>query len=167
MKQSANGTLTSLGFGVRPIGVTDASALRAKKAFVRWLNRHHPKLLKAALDESNITRKQVGLSGLGQTTDSSTAWYDTVLNKLPSLITGYAAFQQQKSLIDLNKKRAEQGLPPLQNAPTINVQGEAGPQTRAALQSSIKEAAGQYIPYIAGGLGLFLLLNNRKGGRRR
>jgi len=168
MKQPVN--LTSMGFGVQPIGVTKASALRNKKKFIRWLNQNHPKLLKDALDKANATRADVGLSGMnaassGNSTDSQSSWYDKILNALPSVVSGYTAIKQQQQLIELNKKRAQQGLPPLNNPPAINVQGEAGPKTRAALQQSIKDAASQYVPYVAAGIGLIFLLNSRR--RRR
>ena len=167
MKLSNEVNLTEMGYGVQPIAQTQAKALLAKKKFVQWMNKNHPALLRDAIKHAHGTPADVGLSGLGasNSTATQTSWYDKILNALPAVVSGYTAVKQQKQLIELNKKRAEQGLQPLQNPPAIKVSGEAGPQTRAALQQSIKQAAAQYIPWVAGGLGLLLLMQGRKRGR--
>lgn len=150
--------------------------MRAKRAYLRWLNRNHPKLLRELLDRANVSKSDVGLSGMGQanpagpgqettTSNDQEAWYDKLLNLVPTAVATYGAFEQQKELIKINERRAKQGLPPLEQAPTIKVQGEAGPETRRAVQEGITAAAGQYIPYILLGVGAYIL--TRPKSKRR
>lgn len=148
--------------GYNPRAVTDAAMARkrmvAQKRYIKWLNKNAPDVLNRALKKADISRADLGmgLNGLGQTQDDK-AWYEKVVDFVEPLASGWAAIEQQKTLVEINKERAKQGLDPI-NTPTLKVQGEAGPQTRAAMQQSVKDAAAQYIPYlIGGGILLFLL----------
>lgn len=151
---------------------------KAKKRYIRWLNQHYPDVLRRALDEVGLSRKQVGLSGMGQaanpagpgqtSTDSGSedkAWYDQLLDYVPQAVQAYGSYKQQEELIELNRQRAQQGLEPLNQPPAIKVEGEAGPETRRAVQAGIQGAAAQYIPWVAGGLILWAM--TRPTGRKR
>ena len=158
------------------ISAVSRKLARAKKQYIRWLNKNHPKILRRALDEAGMSRKDVGLSGFGQygqqagqeSTSSSSddkAWYDKLLDYVPTAVQAYGAYEQQKNLIELNEKRAKQGLPPLNQPPAIKVEGEAGPETRKAVQEGIIGATQQYVPLVLGGLVLWVLMKPK--GRKR
>lgn len=170
--------------GNNPQSLTVAALARkitsAKKKYIRWLNRNHPKILRRALDEAGLSRSDVGLSGLsqagnpagpGSTSTTSNgedkAWYDRLLDYVPNAVQAYGAYEQQKALIELNEERAKQGQPPLNNMPAIRVEGEAGPETRQAMQAGIQNALGQYTPYILAGLGIWFITSQNKGRKRR
>jgi hypothetical protein len=165
MLQNIDPDFPSSGYNPKSLTVS-ANARRisrAKKKYLRWLNRKHPDVLKRALERADVTKAQIGLSGLGQNNGEEKAWYDNVLDYVPTALQTWGAYEQQKQLIELNKERAEQGMPPLEEPPaTIKVEGEAGPETRQSIERGIQGAMGQYIPFVVGGIALFLLMNRGK-----
>lgn len=169
MLQANPNTMPSSGYNPRSITVTALTRkkARSKKKFLKWLNRNHPDVLKRALDRAGLSKSQVGLSGLGQNESNDTPWYDKVFNMVGSAAESYLGYEQQKELIKLNQERAEQGLPPLDQPPAIRVEGEAGPETRKAVQEGIMGAASQYVPLVLGGLVLFVLMQQGGGTKRK
>lgn len=187
MLQANPNTMPSSGYNPRSITSTALTRkkARAKKKFLKWLNRNHPDVLKRALDRAGLSKSQVGLSGLGQdsimpmpsggttdttsttTTDDDAPWYEKAFNMVGAAAETYLGYEQQKELIKINQQRAEQGLPPLDQPPSIVVQGEAGPETRRAVQEGIMGAAGQYVPLVLGGLVLFVLMQKGGGSKRK
>lgn len=68
----------------------------------------------------------------GTTVAPSTDWGVKISDFLANVLPAVATMQAQKSLIDLNIKRAEQGLPPLDSAavsPQVNVGVSKGVET--------------------------------------
>lgn len=100
-------------------------------AFADWLKVSNPDIYEAVMQSRpDILMPEFAIAGLGglsdvaqPTTDTIpiTDWGKTTIDFLSPLIGVYS----QKQLIDVNVKRAEQGLPPLTDtsafAPTINV----------------------------------------------
>lgn len=159
-----NPEFPSSGYNPRSVGLTawNAKTARSKKQFIQWLNKNHPDLLSRAIRAANLQRSDLQLNGFGNVGDADdTPWYDRIMNAAEKIVPVWAGYEQQKRMIELNEKRAKQGLPPMQEPPTIRIQGEAGPETRHAVQAGIKEAAGQYMPLLIGG-GVLLYLAMQK-----
>lgn len=109
--------------------------------FMSWMQRKHPAIYSRVMQSRpDLAIPELALRGLGglhdtqqqmidaqnagmdvtlgDTSAPSTSWGKDLLN----LITPFAGIYQQKKLFDLNIKRAENGLPPLDSAaPTVNV----------------------------------------------
>lgn len=99
-------------------------------AFADWLEKNFPDIYKAAMqsrpDLLMPEFAMAGLAGLGDATSEtpSTDWGKAFSDFVNQVLGPLAGAYQQKKLIDLNIKRAEQGLPPInaeQMAPTVNV----------------------------------------------
>jgi hypothetical protein len=127
---------------------------RAKKytavaGFSKWLQTRNPDIYNAiqsrsahlldpvsavrggGLDTAPVASASTsrGLKGLGDVTAGddtapSTSWGQDIIDNLSKITTAWAGVRQQQTLLDINIKRAEQGLPPIDGsaiAPAVNV----------------------------------------------
>lgn len=114
-----------------------ANHIQAVFGFTQWLNERFPAVSQSlairnprALDAVKAvkggsvspTTSKSGLSGLGDIVDSSPAtdWGKVIADTAKSVL----AFKSQQDIVNLNIKRAEQGLPPIDSgsvAPQLNV----------------------------------------------
>ncbi len=132
--------------------------------FADWLQSNFPEVFAAV----NQTRPEIfmpefamsGLGGLGDiatpdTTTPDTSWGKTISDLIAPLIGVYT----QKKLIDINIKRAEQGLAPLTDTsafnPTVNV--DASPALMAPIQQM-----GSMLAIGLVGLGVLFFISRRK-----
>jgi hypothetical protein len=132
-----------------PFTVQEAIAQSATKAvdkvqavsqLASWFQKNYPDLYTRIMnDQPGLLMPDMamaglsGLRGLGQdqtasttdtTTPPSTDWGQTLSSFVSQVLGPLASAYQQKQIIDVNIKRAEQGLQPLdvsQIAPTVNV----------------------------------------------
>lgn len=103
--------------------------MQAKRQFVEWVKNNDPFLFEVAKARYDLEQGD-NLNGIA---DFFTTLTDTVKNVAPSLIN----LQSQKKILDIQLKRANQGLPPLDTAqysPVIRVAPEITPETQRAAQ---------------------------------
>lgn len=137
-------------------------ATRAQKEFVRWVQQNDPFLFEVAKKRLAM-RQDMGAIDWGGIFKGVA---DTVKNVAPTLVQ----YQSQKKVLDMQMKRAEQGLPPadVQNySPVVRVAAEMTPETEAAAtrvaQQSVKTGVSELMPlFLLGGLGAFFLLNKKR-----
>ena len=138
----------------------------AKKQFIKWFKRREPFLFNVAKHRFNL--RNPGLNGnmeMAGISEIFTGIVDTVKNVAPSLIQ----LSSQKKILDMQIKRAEQGLPPLdaaQYSPTIKVEAAISPESeeaakRIAIETS-KQGISELKPIFFGALLLGALMLLRK-----
>lgn len=133
--------------------------------FADWLKAYNPAIYEAVMQSRpDILMPEFAMAGLGGLSDTvspadtapTTDWGKMASDFLGPLVGVYS----QKQLIDVNVKRAEQGLPPLTDtsafSPTVNV------NLPTATQQQIGDI-GKVITVGLLGLGALMLL--RKKGR--
>lgn len=76
----------------------------AQFAFLSWLEKTHPNLLRAAED------RRASLDGF---MDSITKVFDTVTTRTPELLNTYVTGKAQLEQLKLNIARAKEGKPPV------------------------------------------------------
>jgi len=93
----------------------------AQEQFVDWLRKNQPNVYKAAIDEVGI--------GLGE----KDTWWDSFIGAAKELVPVIVGARSQKKILDVQLRRAEQGLPPLntqQISPTVRVQAGLTPDMK-------------------------------------
>lgn len=145
----------------------------AQIKFIQWLERKDPVLLKLAKKRQGIKMdKSRGLNGLGDANQKTPFWQtlaETAKEVLPSVIN----MSTQKKILDIQIKRAEAGLPPLeaeQYIPPIRVAAEVSPETEAALtrvaqestKTGIAEVTRKVAPYALPAIFAWILLGRKK-----
>lgn len=115
-----------------------ARHIQAAQSFKRWLNAEMPQVAEAVLSRNpraldpvaavtggSMSPKALpakGLSGLGDLVESAPAtdWGKTIADAAKGIL----AYKTQQDILDMNIRRAEQGLAPIDSAslaPTVNV----------------------------------------------
>lgn len=160
---------------VQTSGDTAKAKINGVVSFSSWLMSAYPDVYNAVIQaRPEIFLPELamaGLAGLGQdsttaaataqdqTQAPSTSWGQTVSDLIDKIAAPLVGLYSEKQLIDVNIKRAEQGLSPLtdtsQIAPTVNVQ--AGP----ALMQPVQDM-GKILVVGVLGLGALLLFTRRK-----
>ena len=134
-----------------------AATIRHRQQFINWLKRWAPQVYAAAKKRADVAQLQGGtLNGLG-------GWWDTFTESVGNIGSQYLQFRTQKEILDVQLTRMQQGLPPLQTseyAPTISIKPDAG--TTREITGAIGAGFGKFIPWVAGGVGLFLLLGRKR-----
>lgn len=134
--------------------------MNAQKQFVEWVKHNDPFLYQVALERYKLTQQMGGFA------DFFSQLTNTVKEVAPTLIN----LQSQKKILDVQVKRAEQNLPPLdttQYSPVIRVAPEITPATeQAAKNIAVESLKGGFkslaMPLmIGGGLLAFLMLRRR------
>lgn len=144
----------------------------AQTQFIKWLERKDPVLLNLAKKRQRIKLAKTGLNGLGETAEKVSFWQtlaETAKEVLPNVIN----MGTQKKILDIQLKRAEAGLPPLeaeQYIPPIRVAAEVSPETEAALtrvaqestKTGVAEIARKTAPYAIPAIIAWILLGRKK-----
>lgn len=86
----------------------------AKAQFIAWLRTNYPEAYAIGFSQSAPSQ---GVSGFW---DSFDAAVSNITQALPDLAKTYVDYQNAQNLIELNAKRAQQGMSPL----TLNAQGQ-------------------------------------------
>lgn len=173
-------------YGAGPLGEIENDLNRtqlARAQFLTWLKRSNPAIFRSALQHAEKakahfvaqTGNPAALSGLGQTMlkDGSTVienktWWQSATEGILALATGALAYKGQKAAIEMNMRRAEQGLPPIDysrySAPTVRTEVDVSPEILARLRES-----GTSTLLVIGGIAAAFLLLPRllpRSGRR-
>ena len=114
----------------------------AQSQFVEWVRVNQPTLY-----EATIARVGVGAA-------DQQSWWQSFVGAAKELVPVVVSARSQKRLLDVQMKRAQRGLPPLntaQIAPTVRVQAGLSPDIKRML-----------IPVGLAGLGLLLFFMLKK-----
>lgn len=116
---------------------TKTSALQ----FASWLKAEHPALYRRAkMAADRAVQQKAQLSGLGESDEAAKKpWYQTFFQTVATAGTTLLQLKAQKSQLETNLKRAEQGLPPVTYAdtgPTIRTQVNLEPDVVDKITSS-------------------------------
>jgi len=136
----------------------------ARGKYVEWVAKNFPDLYEAALEYSDQPLNGLGQETTPATTDTSTGW-GGLIDAFKTLAPEYLKYQQQKKIMKMQQDRADRGLPPLETgqiAPTVRVQPEFTPETKAEIMAQLTRFA---LP-IALGAAVFLGMKAFKKGRR-
>lgn len=120
--------------------------------FVVWVRKTHPALYKKAI--SKTPGKMGGMGG----------WIDMFTSTVSNIAPKYLQYKQQKTLMKMQLKRAERGLPPAKVAdytPVISTRVDLAPETRQAVIKSGQKAV-QPLIYGLLGLGAVFLIMKKK-----
>lgn len=129
-----------------------AMKTRNQQRFIAWTKKTFPKLYHAALLD---IKSKKGLGGIGD-------FFGDLIGSLKDLAPSYLQFKQQKDLMKMQLKRAQQGLPPADvkdYAPVIKTQIDLAPATRTAVIGGMKD---MIMPIAIGGGVLLLVLALKK-----
>lgn len=153
----------------------NAQAMR----FLAWLQTYSPELHAAVMERIPETPQAT----LGQITDPWTGqplqtdpwgvptvspavpqppevpWWEKVINVAKDVGTAALQWKAQKDILDVQKERVKQGLPPIDTAvlaPTVRVQADIPPEIRREIGGGIQNL----LMWGAIGLGAFFLIRN-------
>ena len=147
---------------------------KAKELFAKWLKENDPFLYRVALKRNEIVNASQQVNGLsGSVADFFNNIIDTVKTTAPQVLQ----YNQQKKIMEMQLKRAEQGLPPANvddYTPSVKIAPVITPATeqaitRVAVQSA-KEGVGAFMgkwgmPLGVGAALLFLFRKKIFGNR--
>lgn len=133
---------------------------RAQYQFVKWMQHHEPFLYKVGVRRAQLQRQHMsGVDGMGAIDWSGifTNISDTIKNIAPTVLQA----KQQKQIMDMQMKRAEQGLPPANvedYTPAIKIQPSFTPESEQAITRVAKATIDSGLTktlYIVGGTVIF------------
>lgn len=151
-----------------------------KKDFIMWLATRDPMLLRLARKRQAIKIQQAKMAAtptLGaaelQTGVVQPNFWNTLVETARDVLPTVVSMPLQKKILDVQIKRAEQGMPPLdaaQYVAPIKVQAEISPESEKALtriaqdstKTGIGEIASRLAPYAIPAAILAVLLGRRK-----
>lgn len=105
---------------------------KSQKQFVAWVTKNYPAM-------TQQIKQRIDADQLGAVTDPQTkpvGIWASIVGGIKDLAPAYLQFQNQKKIMSMQLKRAEQGLPPLnveQLAPTVRVQAGLSPDIKKML----------------------------------
>jgi hypothetical protein len=168
-----------LGALADELGLSQKELARAQ--FLTWLKETNPAVFRHALQVAETakahfaaqTGNPAALSGLGWTMGAdggavaeSKTWWQSLAEGITQAGTAYLAYKGQKANIELNLRRAEQGLAPIDysryTAPTLRTQVDVSPEILAR----IKESGMNTLLLVGGVLAAVLVLPRLLGGGR-
>jgi hypothetical protein len=145
------------------------SRVVAQKRFIRWMKHNEPFLYRVGLRRMQL-QKHNSLSAT-EPEKSGFSWsglFTNLVDTVKSVAPTYLQAKQQKRIIDMQMKRAEQGLPPADvqaYTPAIRIAPEITPDTQRVITQVAKDSisSGTRNMLLLGGLGLgALVLLKRK-----
>ena len=144
-------------------------SVQSKKAFIMWLKANDPFLYEATLKTNELKNLK---NGMGLTVDWG-GMFNSAIDTIKTAAPEYLKFQQQKKIMKMQMKRAEQGLPPANVAdytPAEKLAPEITPETEAAINrvavQAVKEGTGnlqKMLPWALLGFGAVFALTRRRG----
>ena len=137
----------------------------AKKRFVNWIKQHEPFIYRVARKRA-LLQQGNALAGLG-VIDWGTM-FSSVVNTVKDVAPSILQARQQKKIMDMQMKRAEQGLPPANvedYTPAIKISPQITPETEQAINRVAAQSVGsglqKLILPIGLGVGALLFLKKR------
>ena len=136
---------------------------RAKKQFLTWLKNNEPFVYRVARRRGELINPQ--LNGMG-----AIDWgnlFSQATETIKNLAPAYLQTKQQKQIMDMQMKRAEQGLPPaniIDYTPAIKIEPSITPDTQRAITEVAKDTITSSISKLAipaAIIGAVLLLKKR------
>ena len=165
----------------------------AQKHLIEWLKHRDPALLNLAKKRHRVLnarkmrsrsmsarrrmsrpRRRGGLHGLGEDIQQQQVpFWQTLVETAKEVLPSVISMGTQKKILDIQIKRAEAGLPPLnaeQYIPPIKVAAEVSPETEAALtrvaqestKTGIAEIGRKVAPFAIPAAILWVLLGRKK-----
>lgn len=137
----------------------------ARGEYVKWVANNFPDLYDAALAYSGDALNGLGQETTPTTADSGSSW-GGLIDAFKTLAPEYLKYQQQKKIMKMQQDRADRGLPPLETgqiAPTVRVQPELTPETKAELMATLTRFA---LPIVLGAAVFFGAKAFKRKGRR-
>lgn len=164
----------------------------AQKQLIEWIRHRDPALLNLAKKRQRFLearkmrsrsmsarsrmrrhRRRGGLHGLGEDTQQKVPFWQTLVETAKEVLPSVISMGTQKKILDIQIKRAEAGLPPLnaeQYIPPIKVAAEVSPETEAALtrvaqestKTGIAEIGRKVAPFAIPAAILWVLLGRKK-----
>ena len=147
----------------------------ARAAFLDWLAAAYPEAVAAMIEGLDVAALE-RMNGLGA--DEEPGFMEKLFGLATTVLPTYLQYQQQKDVLDIQIKRAEQGLPPLetaQYAPSVQigldqetVQRLANEATARAQSMAGAFASSPMLPMLllGGGVLAFMMMSKKKRGRR-
>lgn len=124
---------------------------KSQQQFVKWLSKEYP-----AMSEQLKNRIDGDLAlAASDATQKPTGIWDSIVGGIKDLAPQYLQFKNQKKIMEMQLKRAKQGLPPLnveQLAPTVRVQAGLSPDLKRLVLPAMA---------LVGAVGLFLVLRKK------
>jgi len=124
-----------------------------QKQFLTWMRLNEPRLYRAA---ASAAGNNSGLAAQDVGQPSGGSWWDSFVGAAKQLVPVAIQARSQKQILDVQLRRAEQGLPPLQTsqiAPTVQVQAGLTPALKKILIPALA---------IGGGLLLYMIMGKKK-----
>ena len=134
----------------------------SQKQFIEWLNAKDPMILRLAKKRYDIKLQRAGVNGLAGLGEDAPAkkpsFWETLAETAKSVLPSLVTMPLQKKILDIQIKRADQGLPPLdaaQYVAPIKIQADVSPETEKALtrvaqestKTGVSEIAKRVAPY--------------------
>ena len=94
---------------------------RSQRQFVSWMAKNHPAMMEQV--KNRIDANQMGAAA--DPTEKPKSIWQSIVGGIKDLGPAYLQFQNQKKVLNMQMKRAQKGLPPLnveQLSPTVRVQ---------------------------------------------
>lgn len=149
----------------------DARKVQATKSFLGWLSRYSPETYAALLEqvpEAAHAISEPPFIGLGQnptvvpalqtgTAPVEVPWWEKAIDIVGGVATQYLQYSAQKDVLEIQKERAKQGLPPITSdvyAPTIRHQVDIPQEFKQAAMGT-----GTLLALGGGALLLFMMMN--------
>lgn len=156
-------------YKTQPAAVAEKSAEKAKTkidaivSFGEWLRKKYPDIYNGVMySRPDLLVPEFamnGLSGVNEDIQEPTSdWGKTIQSVIEKVVSPLVGVYQQKQVIDLNIKRAEMGLPPIDSsvvAPTVNV------SLPYAQQQQLAEM-GKYLTIGLLGVGALVLVTRKR-----
>lgn len=143
------------------IAPTTEAAADGVVMFSEWLRKNYPEIYEnviITMPEAFIPEFALSgfrMSGVGIVEgEPVTDWAKSISDTIASLLPTYAQYRLQKDLINLNIKRAEQGLPPVSSM-------DMAPQVNVGVSSNVENIAKVAVFGVLG-LGLLSILSKNK-----
>ena len=142
---------------------------KAKRLYIKWMKDNEPFLYRVGIKKAQL--KNQSLSG----TMGAINWsgiFTNIGETVKQLAPAALQYKQQRKLLDVQVKRAEQGLPPLDvqdYAPAVRIEPQINEETEQAItrvaQQSVKTGAKQLMVPLAIGAALLVFVAVRRRGR--
>lgn len=139
---------------------------------IEWIRVNDPFLYQLAQKRFEIKREK-GMAGLGEVVAPNKSFWNTLAETAQSVLPAVINMPAQKKVLDIQMKRAEQGLPPIDAAayiPPIKFSADISEDTENALtriaQESTKTGVAEILkkvaPYAVPAVLLMILLGRKK-----
>lgn len=147
---------------------------QSKIKYLKWMQRNEPYIFAVGMRRLEMQGDgSMGAINWGSIGSNIGKAFSTVANTASNLAPQYLQYKQQKKVMDMQMKRAEQGLPPANvedYTPAVKLRVDASPETQAAITRTAvtvsERATSKLMPvFLIGGLGIAAAIFLRKKRR--